>query len=130
MNSGLRNSLSQQKVEVSRSYIDEDGNLHLHETSTEKFLKKVSLILNELPPIGIFLVGSLAFIQFYVVIGGLIYHATHPLSDSDLRTYGSIFVFSGIAITAILKLAWLFVEEKEQAFLEKQKRHDISEYKY
>lgn len=130
MNLEFRKPLSRQKVEISRSYIDEDGNLHLHETSTEKFLKKVSLILSELPPIGIFLVGSLAFLQFYVVIGGLVYHSTHPLTDGDLRMYGSIFIFAGIAIAAILKLAWLFVEEKEQAFLEKQQRYDTSKYEY
>lgn len=104
---------STKKIELSRSYIDQNGDLVLFETRKEKIVRQFSLLYEELPPVAIFMVGMLFLTQLYIVFGGLYYHSTHQLQSGELRTYLFLFGFVGLSIGIILKLAWLFIEERE-----------------
>lgn len=117
---------SAKKIELSRSYIDQNGDLVLFETRKEQIVRKFSLLFGELPPVAIFMVGMLFFTQLYIVFGGLYYHSTHQLQDGELRTYLFLFGFVGLAIAIILKLAWLFIEERE--IQNYSKKHTLSNF--
>lgn len=116
----------QKENELSRSYINAQGKLVIFESRTQKTIKQFSQITEILPPVAIFMICGLVFVQFYILIGGIIYHTTHPLESKYLRIYLFLFVFIGIALSVILKLAWLFAEKKDMN--KHNKRHYFSDY--
>lgn len=120
---------STKKIELSRSYIDQNGDLVLFETRKEKIVRQFSLLFEELPPVAIFMVGMFFLTQLYIVFGGLYYHSTHQLQEGELKTYLFLFGFVGLAIGIILKLAWLFIEEREiQNYSKKHAHTDFDSY--
>lgn len=113
MNLLIKNTLhSAAETKLSKSYIDEYGNLYLHETINEKRLKYAAKALKEIPPIGIFLILSLIAVQLYIVFGGMYYHSVSKY-PANTKLYAFILVFIVGIIGSLLKLAWLFAVEKE-----------------
>lgn len=107
---------SREKKALSSSYIDENGQLFLYETASEKKIKQFTLLFRELPPIVSFLAISFFLVQLYIVFGGLYYHRTIPPTSLELRTYLFLFVFLGIGVAGCLKLGWFFIEQKDAEY--------------
>lgn len=114
---------SREKVAISNSYIDENGNLFLYETPLEKKSKQLVSVLRELPPLLSFLAISFFLVQLYIVLGGLYYHRITPPTPLELRTYLFLFVFLGIGVAGCLKLGWFFMEQKEAEYNDIQQQY-------
>ena len=104
---------------LSKSYIDAYGNVVFFEPKFTKIKKGLSLAIKEFPPKAIFMISALIFVEFYILIGGIFYHSSHPLQIQDLRIYLFLFVFIGLAIGSLLLLAWLFIEHKQKNTISK-----------
>lgn len=109
------NNLLVKRDKLSRSYVDIEGNLVLYETQTEKFIKQTKWLIAEMPSIGLFMIIGLFFIQLYIVFGGIYYHSNHQLTESEFKTYTFLFLFIGFSIGGFIKLAWLFMNERNEA---------------
>lgn len=121
MNLLLKTSLqSAAEAKLSKSYIDEYGNLHLHESVSEKRIKYAAKAIKEIPPIGIFLILSLIAVQLYIVFGGMYYHSVGQY-PANLKVYAFISIFILGIIGSLLKLAWLFAVEEESAQKHKER---------
>ncbi|HAK80344.1 MAG TPA: hypothetical protein DCR35_20940 [Runella sp.] len=114
---------SREKKALSNSYIDENGQLFLHETAFENKIKQFVFLFRELPPILSFLAISFFLVQLYLIFGGLYYHQNTPPTSAELRTYIFLFIFLGAGVAGCLKLGWFFMEQKDAEYNDIQEQY-------